>query len=132
MKYSPLYLFVFAVVLLMSCQQRPVSGSVDAATFHTNLQNSPGAIILDIRTPEEFAEGYIPGAINLDYYADDFEARLSAMDTTKTYFIYCQEGGRSKPAFEWMSTHGFSNVQELNGGFSEWQQAGLETSANPE
>lgn len=132
MKFLPLFFFAIIGLLLTSCQPRPVSGSVDAATFNANLKNSPGAIILDIRTPEEFAEGHIPGAVNMDYYADNFEAGLATMDTTKTYFIYCQEGGRSKPAFEWMNSHGFSNVQELNGGFAEWQQAGLESVTNPE
>ncbi len=84
-------------------------------------------IILDIRTPEEFAAGHIEGAINIDYYAGDFEQRLGVLDLDVPYVMYCNSGNRSSNTLPLMDSIGFSEVYELDGGIQAWFGAGLPT-----
>jgi rhodanese-related sulfurtransferase len=84
-------------------------------------------VVLDIRTPEEFAAGHIAGAINIDYYADDFEQRLEALDRDVPYVMYCNSGNRSSNTLPLMDSIGFSEVYELEGGIQAWLSAGLPT-----
>jgi rhodanese-related sulfurtransferase len=90
------------------------------------VENPPeDLVILDIRTPEEFAAGHIAGAINIDYYAGDFEQRLGALDLDVPYVMYCNSGNRSSNALPLMDSIGFSEVYELDGGIQAWFGAGL-------
>lgn len=86
-----------------------------------------GLVILDIRTPEEFAAGHIAGAINIDYYASDFEQRLGVLDLDVPYVMYCNSGNRSSNTLPLMDSIGFSEVYELDGGIQAWLGAGLPT-----
>jgi rhodanese-related sulfurtransferase len=81
-------------------------------------------VILDIRTPEEFAAGHIAGAINIDYYASDFESRLGELDLEVPYVMYCNSGNRSSNALPLMDSIGFTEVYELDGGIQAWFSAG--------
>ncbi|BAZ97789.1 sulfurtransferase [Dehalococcoides mccartyi] len=81
-------------------------------------------IILDVRTPSEYAQGHIPGALNLDYYAS-FEASLSAFDKTKTYLVYCRTGNRSASAARLMLDNGFAAIYNMQGGINAWISGGL-------
>jgi rhodanese-related sulfurtransferase len=86
-----------------------------------------GLVILDIRTPEEFAAGHIAGAINIDYYAPDFEERLGVLDLDVPYVMYCNSGNRSGNTLPLMDSIGFGEVYELDGGIQAWLGAGLPT-----
>ena len=81
-------------------------------------------VILDVRTPGEFSAGHIPGAVNLDYNAPDFQAKAAALDKSKTYLVHCAVGGRSVRACEKMSHLDFPNLYNLPGGFKAWAKAG--------
>lgn len=84
----------------------------------------PDLVILDIRTPEEFVAGHIAGAINIDYYASDFEAKLQELNTDVPYIMYCNSGNRSSNALPLMDSIGFAEVYELDGGIQAWYSAG--------
>ncbi len=78
-------------------------------------------VILDVRTDPEVANGTIEGAIQIDFRADNFREEVAKLDTSKTYVVYCQRGGRSAAASEIMSEElGFDNVNNLLGGYSEY------------
>lgn len=82
------------------------------------------ATVLDIRTPEEFAEGHIAGAVNIDFMGEDFAKKIAALDPGKTYVVHCAGGGRSgrsMPAFEQAK---LKSVLHLQAGFKGWQAAG--------
>jgi rhodanese-related sulfurtransferase/thiol-disulfide isomerase/thioredoxin len=81
-------------------------------------------VILDVRTPEEFSAGHIPGAVNLDYNAPDFQAKAAALDKNKTYLVHCAVGGRSVRACEKLSHLDFPSLYNLPGGFKAWAKAG--------
>lgn len=82
-------------------------------------------VILDVRTPEEFAEGHVAGAVNLDVQARDFDKRLRALDRNKTYLVYCRTGNRSRTATVAMEALGFRSIFHMNEGIVKWKQQNL-------
>ncbi|MFN7137791.1 MAG: rhodanese-like domain-containing protein [Limisphaerales bacterium] len=88
------------------------------------IQSNTNIVILDVRTRREFASGRLAGAKNLDFYAPDFEQKLSQMDKSKPYLIHCATGGRSAEARDKMKELGFQNLYHMDGGFRAWQKAG--------
>ena len=83
------------------------------------------AVVLDLRTPEEYAEGHVKGARNVDYLDTAlFNAEVSKLDPTRTYYIYCRSGRRSHAASEIMEKEGLKTV-DMEGGILAWQQDGL-------
>ena len=97
-----------------------------SALIQKNNEN-PEFIILDVRTPEEFANGHIENAVNLDYYVKTFLDDLDRLDKTKTYLIYCRTGSRSGKAFKFMKDLKFQKVYHMVGGIKRWQAEGLPT-----
>ena len=83
-----------------------------------------GAEIIDVRTPEEFAEGHLPGAELIDISASDFVSRISALDRSATYFVYCRSANRSGQATALMADLGFESIYELEGGTIAWLSSG--------
>lgn len=88
-------------------------------------RNNPDFVIIDIRTPEEFAEGYIEGAINIDYYSATFEDELDSIDKNKMYLIYCQWGNRSGATLATMEGLKFMEVYDIKSGIEAWLAEGL-------
>ena len=84
-----------------------------------------GVAILDVRTPEEFAEGFIEGARNIDFYRDDFEIEINSLDKESSYALYCRSGKRSGQAAQMMQEAGFLSVSNLDGGMIDWANAGM-------
>lgn len=98
------------------------SQSVDAREFRTAIEN--GAILLDVRTPGEYAEGHIAGARLVDWKDSTFAEKVAALDRTKSYVIYCRSGSRSRLARKAMIEMGFTDVRDLSGGIGAWRAAG--------
>lgn len=88
-------------------------------------KGNPNALLIDVRTPAEYAEGHIEGARLIDFYAPDFRQRIAALDKNKTYFIYCRSGSRSGQVLQIMKELGFKKVYNLERGFNSWMQEGL-------
>jgi len=104
----------------------PASGAeLDAAGF-ASASKRPGTVIIDVRTPAEFAEGHLAGAVNIDVESPDFAARIAQLDPAGTYAVYCRSGNRSAAALSQMATVGFTNIYHLGGGIGAWQAAGGE------
>lgn len=78
-------------------------------------------VLLDVRTPEEFAEGHVPGAVNIDVKNPNFEEEIQKLDTKKNYFIYCKSGVRAKLATEKMQEKGFKNAKNFKDGMSTYK-----------
>jgi rhodanese-related sulfurtransferase len=90
-----------------------------AAEFQSRLAKEPLAFLLDVRTRDEFNSGHLPNAMNMDVLDDCFTELVTGLDKTKTYFVYCRSGGRSRQACLCMAEQGFS-VFNLAGGISSW------------
>lgn len=80
--------------------------------------------VIDVRTKDEFAEGHIAGAKNIDFKQPDFEKQLSGLDKSKSYLVHCQAGGRSRASLKVFEKLGFQSVYHLNDGFMGWEDAG--------
>ena len=87
----------------------------------TQLAQDSHAVIIDVRTPEEWAEGIIPNALQIDIYqGQGFIYKLDELDKSKNYYVYCKAGGRSAQACSIMNQLGFENTYNLLGGFMQW------------
>jgi rhodanese-related sulfurtransferase len=87
----------------------------------TEMAKDSNTIIIDVRTPGEVAEGYIPGAkLFMDYNGGKFDAAYKTLDTSKTYIVYCRSGMRSSNASNQMIQSGFKKVYNLSGGINNW------------
>jgi rhodanese-related sulfurtransferase len=98
----------------------------EAHTIIQNNENSNNVVIIDVRTPEEFNQGHIQDASNIDFYSDNFKDELNKLDKTKTYVIHCRSGSRSAQALEMMKELGFKQVYNM-GGIIQWKEKGFPT-----
>ncbi len=86
------------------------------------LEKDDNACILDVRTDDEVADGYIPDAKHIDIYlGQEFIDQLQELDKSKNYYVYCRSGNRSGQACAIMNSIGFENVFNLEGGFMNWE-----------
>ena len=85
---------------------------------------APGVTIIDVRTPEEFAEGHIDGAINIPVEYPDYMEQVSQLDPSGTYAVYCRSGNRSQPAVAGMVSAGITGIFELESGTVGWASEG--------
>ncbi len=86
------------------------------------LANDNNAVILDVRTDDEVAEGVIANAIHIDFFKGEaFVAEVDALDKNKSYYVYCRSGNRSGQACAIMEELGFDNTYNLEGGTLEWE-----------
>lgn len=81
-------------------------------------------VVLDIRTPEEVAEGFIESADFVDFLGGNFETEIQKLNKKKTYYVYCRSARRTIPATEKMKELGFKKVYMLEGGLNNWVEAG--------
>jgi thioredoxin len=137
MRHTFFSVSLLAALLLGGCngklqqQTELINYNLDAASFAEKMNELPAAPVIDVRTPEEFANGHLRNAQNIDWNSNNFEAGIAAFDKTKPVFVYCLSGGRSHSAAEKMRDIGFSEVYELEGGIIKWRAANLpEENAN--
>ena len=95
--------------------------SVDATRFAEVIENEQVQII-DTRTPAEFSEGHIPGAVNIDIDGEEFAAKIAELDKSRPVAVYCRGGRRSKEAAKHMESCGLE-VTELTDGILSWKGA---------
>ncbi|HAE17644.1 MAG: thiosulfate sulfurtransferase [Verrucomicrobiaceae bacterium TMED137] len=88
------------------------------------MKKSSEIIVVDIRTPEEFAKGHIKKAINVNMNDKSFAKKLTKLDRTKTYLMHCRSGGRSTASLPVWNRLGFKNVLHLSSGTLGWVRAG--------
>jgi phage shock protein E len=88
------------------------------------MRQQTNTVVLDVRTPREFASGHIAGATNINWNAPDFAKKAAALDKSKTYLVHCAVGGRSAKASDRMAALQFTNVYNLEGGMKAWEKAG--------
>lgn len=94
---------------------------VHSGEFSRVMEGKPEATLLDLRTPEEYSAGHMPGARMIDTYAADFDAKLDGLDRDSPYLIYCRTGSRSGEVARMMERKGFKEVYNLTMGLLEWR-----------
>lgn len=91
-----------------------VAGCTSAPAAPT-IEMSADTVILDVRTPAEFASGHLDGAINLDVQAADFDALVDGLDRDAAYLVYCRSGNRAASAVDRMAAMGFTSLENIGG-----------------
>jgi rhodanese-related sulfurtransferase len=118
-------LMLGAVVLAGCSSSSATLETVSPDQAATVIADDSSEIILDIRTPEEYDQGIIEGAINIDFYEPTFAEDLDALDKEGHYVVYCRTGNRSGQAMSTFADLGFTNVTEIDGGIVSWYDTGL-------
>ena len=116
---------VFFIFIMMysfsSCAQETkqhqlISHEEFAKIFKKGIQ------LLDVRTPQEYQQGYIEGAVLINFFDSDFVTKVSSrFDKNKPLYIYCAVGGRSNKAAKKLIADGFDSIYDLKGGFTKWK-----------
>lgn len=126
-----IFILFLALGTLFGCasaQTQNAARLLGPAQFQEKIEALAGAVIIDVRTPGEFAGGHLEGAVNYDWYGATFADQIAKLDKTKPVFVYCQSGRRSAAATAKMQSEGFKEIYELSGGIAAWQAAGLPVS----
>lgn len=105
----------------LSEDQKENFKDVDVEAF-AELMKKEGYVILDVRTPEETAQGKIEGAIEIDVKSAEFENQIEQLDKDASYLVYCKSGGRSVRACDAMAEKGFRSIYNLLGGYTAWSE----------
>lgn len=101
--------------------------NVDPAAAAKLLASEKKPVVLDLRTPEEYSEGHIAGAKNIDFLASSFSEEAAKLDRKQPYLIHCKSGGRSSKSLAVFKKLGFEQIIHLDGGILAWKEAGQET-----
>jgi len=130
-----LYVFLlgWVVIALLSCagttppksSQRQPSENISPAEAYTLIQEHRADldfVILDVRTPEEFAQEHLEHAVNLDYQGPTFREQLEILNKQKTYLVYCKSEKRTEKAFQLMKELHFPYIYNMTGGIDQWSK----------
>ena len=121
-----LYLIVMTTCAMQasSCTHNDNIVSVSALEFEKEIK-SDSVQLVDVRTPQEYTEGHIDGALNINVQSDDFkELAQRELSKDSTVLVYCRSGRRSLDAAEMLTNCGYK-VVNLKGGIIEWKEVGL-------
>jgi thioredoxin 1 len=127
MKLNTLFSICIAL-FFASCQgvaqkEGTINMTISPTEFEQKL-NLPDAQLIDVRSPEEYADGGISGSVNINYNSADFEAKIEKLNKTKPILVYCLSGGRSGSAANKMNGMGFKEVYNMQGGLVQWRSEG--------
>ena len=121
-------LILIATLLISACATTDTEGTafknIDVVTTQSTLNNEK-VVLLDVRTPEEYAQGHIPGSQLMDFHGEHFTEDLKKLDPNATYVVYCASGNRSEKASRMMQAQDFKQVSNVLGGFQAWQSQQL-------
>jgi rhodanese-related sulfurtransferase len=123
-----LFIPLFCISLLFSSCNAQTSKSIktiEVKVFEENLKTTEKPQLIDVRTPEEFAEGHLENSKNINWNGSDFEVQVAKYDKTKPVLVYCKLGGRSAKAAVKLAEMGFTTIYNLDGGITKWNESNL-------
>jgi rhodanese-related sulfurtransferase len=124
---------IASLILVVGCagqKETQILKDIPPGEAHAMIQNNKenqSFVILDVRTPQEYAEGRIENSFIIDFYSPTFKDELDRLDKSKTYLIYCRTGNRSGKTLPVMKKLGFKEVYNMSGGIVQWEAEGLPT-----
>jgi len=117
-----LQLLLLIIFSSSSFAQAPVV--LPVKEFEKGLQ-AKNAQLVDVRTTAEYKQGFIPGAINMDWLNEkQFQEQAKKLNKQSPVYLYCLSGVRSGKAANWLLNNGFTQVINLDGGINAWKEAG--------
>lgn len=131
---SRVLLLTFILISFIACGQKENTksnnsnadqGSISLISPADLNSVNKDIMLIDVRTPQEFASGHLENAVNMNYFDSDFNAQLKTLDKNKAVYLYCMSGKRSANAAEKLEDMGFVKIYDLEGGTLNWQAKGL-------
>ena len=130
--YLPLFACLFVIAVSgTSCKGDGSSNSSDTGVIDDNAKKldkdqfakemkRSGSVLIDVRMPQEFEQGHIEGAININFFDPQFKYKLLELDREKSYYLYDKKESKAFRAMDFMEDNGFTKVRMLKGGYEEW------------
>jgi len=116
-KILPVLILLVSMTAFLEAQTKK---EVNSKVVSVMLQKDPGLVVLDVRTADEFKEGHIKGAINIDIRREDAFVSIDKLNRNVPYIVYCRTNHRSGMAVEHMMKSGFRKVYQMMDGFPGW------------
>ncbi len=134
MKQS-LYILIALLAFSYSCKEKEVTTTTRTIEVITpqemqQISQMDGVQLVDVRTPQEYSEGYIEGFQNIDFFSDTFSQEIEKLDKSKPVIVYCKSGNRSAKSAKKMKEAGFYKIYDLGGGITKWKLEGFEVKTN--
>lgn len=128
MKKHIVFLTLLMFIGVSSCKKEEKKGEIKVVSVEEmqSLMELEDIQLVDVRTPGEYAEGYIENFQNIDFLSPTFDEDIAKLDKNKPVILYCKSGGRSASCAQKMVDAGFVKVYDLEGGISKWQHEGME------
>ncbi|AOW21494.1 rhodanese-like domain-containing protein [Urechidicola croceus] len=125
MKKLQVIVLLFTISLIScNCKEINKTKVVELIDVETIDKIDNTAQLIDVRTPEEYADGYIKNAKNIDFQDEHFLNNMSKLDKSEPVYVYCKSGGRSAKASQLLKEAGFEKIYDLEGGFLSWEVNG--------
>jgi len=120
-KYIPIT--IIALLFFTNCNFAQQATVLNANDYEKKISTEKNIQLIDVRTPEEYQQGHIKNAKNMNVYDANFEKEIQKLDKSKPVYIYCRSGSRSRSAAQVLSNNGFKTIFDLQGGITAWQSA---------
>ena len=119
------YFYAFNFLIFFSCGL-DVDTSINQVNSDELLDfiDINNAVLVDVRTNDEYNSGYIENSINIDYFSDDFSENVEKLDKNIPIVLYCRSGKRSSKSANKLSKLGFKEIYNLQGGILDWIEIG--------
>lgn len=129
MKIKITFLLAFLLISLGTFAQIVEKDSIQVLSIaqFEKMSHKKKTMVVDVRTPEEVAEGHLAGSVNINFLGENFANEIQNLDKKKTYLLYCRSGSRTRRAADLMQKSGFKHVYMLEGGITAWTEAGKPT-----
>jgi len=114
------FAYLLLLLVFLGCESK--KGAVlDAEAFDNVIRTEPNLQLVDVRTPEEFQSGHLENALLIDFYAPNFQDRLTTLNRDQPIAVYCAVGQRSEQVYHLLQEKGFKEVYHLKGGLQDWK-----------
>lgn len=118
-------LSLLSLTLFIACSSSTPVEVVDLLSckdFDQKVKETTSVQLIDVRTPDEFAEGTIGTAVNIDFFGENFKEEMGKLDLERPVFVFCAKGSRSGKASKICKELGFKTIYDLDGGYTAWSQ----------
>lgn len=117
--------FLFLSFILVNCDWDNKDSIILEPKVFSNHINKQNIQLVDVRTPKEHSREYIQGAININYYSENFADSLLLLNREKAVYVFCRSGKRSNKSVTKFKKIGFDTIYQLKGGFLNWKKEGF-------
>lgn len=126
MQTKLVFLFAFLILGITAQAQTVEKDSINVISIaeFEKMSSKKKNKVIDVRTPEEVAEGHLAGSLNINFLGENFSQEIEALNKNKTYLLYCRSGARTRKAADQMQKAGFKKIYMLEGGITSWNEAG--------